>query len=81
MLLKVVIERVETGRSEDARLAERAAERSRAPSVLSWTTPPVDGAVEDDDAGAPDEGDAPDDDGVGAFIVTVAGHAALQPAA
>ena len=62
-------------------VAERAAERSWAPSVLSWTTPPVDGAVEDDDAGAPDEGDAPDDDGVGAFIVTDAGHAALQPAA
>ena len=63
-------------------VADRAAERVWAPSVLSWTAPPEEAApLDDQDRDGPRSDDAPDDDGRGTFVVTDAGQAALQPAA
>lgn len=63
-------------------VADRAAERVWAPSVLSWTASPEEaGSLDDQDGDGTRADDAPDEDGRGAFVVTDAGQAALQPAA
>ncbi|MGV9005920.1 MAG: ParB/RepB/Spo0J family partition protein [Brevundimonas sp.] len=62
-------------------VAEQAAARIWAPASLSWagSLQDGDGETESGDIGA--DAAAIDDDGVGAFIVTPAGEAALDPAA
>ena len=62
-------------------VAEQAASRTWAPAGLSWAGSPQDDADEADDRPIDEQDPAFDDDGVGAFAVTPAGEAALDPAA
>ena len=62
-------------------VAEQAASRTWAPAGLSWAGSPQDDADETDDRAIDEQDPAFDDDGVGAFAVTPAGEATLDPAA
>ena len=62
-------------------VAEQAASRTWAPAGLSCAGSPQDDADEADDRPIDEQDPAFDDDGVGAFAVTPAGEAALDPAA
>ncbi len=68
-------------------VVEQAAARTWAPASLSWRFSVDDGGAAAEDGQGAEDGpfdalnDEADDDGVGAFAVTAAGEAALDPAA